>query len=96
MLVHPLLVIAMRPTPVHFPDEALEPACRAMGLPSPGSLPAALRAAIQAQLHAQLQPNPRARRLSRPHPVLCGQTSLGLDDRRIDIKRRAANDIDEE
>jgi len=96
VLVHPLRVIAMRPVPVHLPDEVLEPACRAMGLPSPSDLPPAVRAAINAQVHAQREPNPRVRRAPRVLARPVNQASLGFDDQCVDIKRRAANDHDEE
>lgn len=86
----------MRPVPVHLPDEALEPVCRAMGLPSPCDLPPAVRAAVNAQAHAQREPNPRVRRSPRVPVRPVHQASLGFDDQCVDIKRRAANDLDEE
>lgn len=86
----------MRPVPVYLPDEVLEPACRAKGLPSPGDLPPALRAAINAEVHAQREPNPRVRRTPRVLTRPVNQASPGFDDQCVDIKRRAANDLDEE
>ncbi|KPD17240.1 hypothetical protein ADM96_20210 [Burkholderia sp. ST111] len=56
----------------------------------------AQRAAIQAAVRAQLHPNPKARRTSQPRRQFNEQPSLGFDDQYVDIKRRAANDIDED
>jgi Arc/MetJ family transcription regulator len=90
-------VITMRPTLIRLPDEALAPACRALGIEvSPSDLSDALRAAVQAVVRAQMNPNPKARRFSQTRAVSGQQVSFGFDDRCVDIKRRAANDFDEE
>lgn len=86
----------MRPAPVHLPDEALEPVCRAMGLPAPRDLPAPVRAVVNAHAHALRDPNPRVRHVQRQRSVSGAQKSLGFDEHCVDIKRRAANDIDED
>ncbi|CAB3742762.1 hypothetical protein LMG24238_06936 [Paraburkholderia sediminicola] len=86
----------MRPVPVHLPDEALEPVCRAMGLPAPQDLPPPMRAVVNAHAHALRNPSPRVRSVSRARPASGGQASLGFDENCVDIKRRAANDIDED
>ncbi|WP_175777488.1 hypothetical protein [Burkholderia anthina] len=75
----------------------LAPACATLGVGSPEhalSNPA-LRAAIQATVRAQIHPNPKvrdmtSRRIARPAPA---SAALDLD---FDIKRRAANDRDED
>jgi hypothetical protein len=66
-----------------------------MGLPAPRDLPPPMRAVVNAHAHAQLNPNPRVRRTSPRHHAP-SQASLGFDDQCVDIKRRAANDIDED
>lgn len=87
----------MRPTPVRLPDDALTPVCVAMGIEqSPSDMPPELRAAVQAQRRAQMNPNPRALRFSTPRVVSAQQGAFGFDDQCVDIKRRAANDFDEE
>ena len=87
----------MRPVPVHRSDEMLAPICQAMGIEqSPRELSPAVRAALNAQLNAQMNPNPRARRSSAPRVVSAQQGAFGFDDQCVDIKRRAANDFDEE
>jgi hypothetical protein len=87
----------MRPVPVRQSDEMLAPFCRAMGIEqSPRELSPAVRAAVNAQLNAQMNPNPRARRYSTPRVVPVQQGAFGFDDQCVDIKRRAANDFDEE
>ncbi|WP_168793566.1 hypothetical protein [Paraburkholderia aromaticivorans] len=89
----------MRPTPTRLPDDLLAPACRTLGVegePDEALLSPAVRAAVQAAVRAQLHPNPKARRSSQPRSQLGDQTSLGFDDQCVDIKRRAANDIDED
>ncbi|AIP30453.1 hypothetical protein DR64_777 [Paraburkholderia xenovorans LB400] len=89
----------MRPTPTRLPDEMLAPACRTLGVegePDDALLSPAVRAAVQAAVRAQLHPNPKARRSSQPRRRIGDQTSLAFDDQCVDIKRRAANDIDEE
>ena len=88
----------MRPTPIRLPDELLAPACATLGAGAPESAlrNPALRAAIQAAVRAQQHPNPRARRAApRPRQPAAAQSSLGFDGS-VDIKRRAANDLDEE
>ncbi|MBR7929435.1 hypothetical protein [Burkholderia ambifaria] len=87
----------MRPTPTRLPDDVLAPACATLGAGSPDQALSnpALRAAIQAAVRAQLYPNPKApkvtsRRIARPTAPMAEQ---GLD---FDIKRRAANDRDED
>ena len=87
----------MRPTPTHRPDHMLAPVCRAMGIEqAPRELNPAVRAAIQAQLNAQINPNPGVRRVSTPRSIPAHQAAFGFDDQCVDIKRRAANDIDED
>jgi Arc/MetJ family transcription regulator len=87
----------MRPVPVRLPDEVLAPACRALGVDeSPVDLCPALRAAVQAAVRAQMNPNPRARHFSAARVVSAQQGAFGFDDQCVDIKRRAANDFDEE
>lgn len=89
----------MRPTPTRLPDHMLAPACRTLGVegePDEALLSPAVRAAVQAAVRAQLHPNPKARRSSQPRRQFSDQTSLGFDDQCVDIKRRAANDIDED
>lgn len=88
----------MRPTPTRLPDEMLAPACRSLvdGSPDEALLTPAVRAAVQAAVRAQLHPSPRTRRASQPRRQFSSQPSLGFDDECVDIKRRAANDIDED
>ncbi|WP_213761773.1 hypothetical protein [Caballeronia sp. dw_19] len=86
----------MRPTPVRLPDEMLALACRALGFAEPKDLNPAARAVVQAAVRAQINPNPRARRFSAPRPATGLQGAFGFDDQCVDIKRRAANDFDEE
>jgi len=86
----------MRPTPARLPDELLAPACATLGAGTPEvalSNPA-LRAAIQAAVRAQQHPKAR-RAATRPRQHAAAQSSLGFDGA-VDIKRRAANDLDEE
>lgn len=90
----------MRPTPTRLPDDLLAPACRTLGVE--GSVDEALlnpavRAAVQAAVRAQIvgRPQRRTGRFTQPRAVP-SQASLGFDDQCVDIKRRAANDIDEE
>ncbi|HEF4732701.1 hypothetical protein KDW57_23175 [Burkholderia multivorans] len=87
----------MRPTPTRLPDDVLAPACATLGAGSPEQALSnpAVRAAIQAAVRAQLNPNPRARnaapqRTTHPTPATRGNA---VD---FDIKRRAANDCDED
>ena len=87
----------MRPTPTRLPDDVLAPACATLGAGSPEKALSnpALRAAIQAAVRAQLHPNPKVRdvtfkRVARPARAA---TTAELD---FDIKRRAANDLDED
>ncbi|MEX3817362.1 hypothetical protein [Paraburkholderia sp. BR14312] len=81
----------MRPTPERLPDEQLAPVCRAMGLEEPERLNEATRAAVQAATRAEMQPNRKA-----PRRQPCAPTSFAFGDRFKDMKRRAANDFDEE
>jgi hypothetical protein len=86
----------MRPTPTRLPDEMLAPACRTLGiegLPDEALLNPALRAAVQAAVRAQLAGRPARRAAPRALGV---QTALGFDRNSVDIKRRAANDRDED
>ncbi|TAM50190.1 MAG: hypothetical protein EPN57_20425 [Paraburkholderia sp.] len=88
----------MRATPTRLPDELLAPACATLGAGAPEEALSnpALRAAVQAAVRAQLHPNPKARRVAlRPRQHTSVQSSLGFDGV-VDIKRRAANDLDEE
>ncbi|WP_124668890.1 hypothetical protein [Burkholderia seminalis] len=87
----------MRPTPTRLPDDVLAPACATLSAGSPEKALSnpALRAAIQAAVRAQLNPNPKVRdvtikRMARPARA---STTAELD---FDIKRRAANDRDED
>lgn len=88
----------MRPTPVRLPDELLAPACLTLGAGTPDvalSNPA-LRAAVQAAVRAQLNPNPRALRRPPTRRAGAAHPQLDLVTPPVDIKRRAANDLDEE
>lgn len=88
----------MRPTPTRLPDELLAPACATLGAGAPDAALSnpALRAAVQAAVRARLHPNPRARHAApRLRQHAAAQPSLGFDGA-VDIKRRAANDLDEE
>ncbi|WP_175054382.1 hypothetical protein [Paraburkholderia sediminicola] len=55
-----------------------------------------MRAVVNAHAHALRNPSPRVRSVSRARPASGGQASLGFDENCVDIKRRAANDIDED
>lgn len=90
----------MRPTPTRLPDDLLAPACRTLGVEGSADealLNPAVRAAVQAAVRAQIvgRPQRRTGRFAEPRTTPT-QTSLGFDDQCVDIKRRAANDIDEE
>lgn len=90
----------MRPTPTRLPDNLLAPACRTLGVegsPDEALLNPALRAVVQAAVRAQIEGRPRRRadRFTAPRPFPT-QTSLGFSDGCVDIKRRAANDLDED
>ncbi|PRZ56609.1 hypothetical protein BX589_101259 [Paraburkholderia fungorum] len=88
----------MRPTPARLPDELLMRAAPQLvdGDPDAAIANPAQRAAVQAAVRAQLHPSPRTRRASQPRRQFGTQPSLGFDDQCVDIKRRAANDIDED
>ncbi|CAG9256133.1 hypothetical protein [Paraburkholderia caribensis] len=91
----------MRPTPTRLPDDLLAPACRTLGVegsPDDALLNPALRAAVQAAVRAQIvgRPQRRTGRMVAPLGVAAVQTTLGFDERSVDIKRRAANDTDED
>ncbi len=88
----------MRPTPTRLPDELLMRTAPHLvdGDPAEAITNTPVRAALQAATRAQLHPNPKVRRSSQPRRQIGDQTSLGFDDQCVDIKRRAANDIDEE
>jgi hypothetical protein len=90
----------MRPTPTRLPDDLLAPACRTLGVEGDveeALLNPAVRAAVQAAVRAQLvgRPQRRAGRFSAPRTTPT-QSTFGFDDQCVDIKRRAANDIDED
>ncbi|WP_225031775.1 hypothetical protein [Paraburkholderia sp. XV] len=90
----------MRPTPTRLPDDLLAPACRTLGVegsPDEALLNPAVRAAVQAAVRAQIvgRPQRRAGRPIAPRAAVI-QTTLGFDDDVVDIKRRAANDTDED
>jgi len=51
---------------------------------------------VNAHAHALRDPNPRVRHVQRQRSVSGVQKSLGFDEHCVDIKRRAANDIDED
>lgn len=88
----------MRPSPTRLPDELLAPACATLnaGEPEAALSNPALRAAVQAAVRAQLHPNPKARCAApRSKQRAAAQASFGFDGS-VDIKRRAANDLDEE
>lgn len=91
----------MRPTPTRLPDDLLAPACRTLGVegsPDEALLNPALRAAVQAAVRAQIVGRPlrRAGRAIAPRTASAVQTTLGFDEDIVDIKRRAANDTDED
>ncbi|SIT43737.1 conserved hypothetical protein [Paraburkholderia piptadeniae] len=91
----------MRPTPTRLPDDLLAPACRTLGVegsPDEALLNPAVRAAVQAAVRAQIVGRPlrHTGRTLTPRAVAPIQSSLGFDDNVVDIKRRAANDTDEE
>lgn len=90
----------MRPTPTRLPDDLLAPACRTLGVEGDveeALMNPAVRAAVQAAVRAQLvgRPQRRTGRFCAPRS-LPSQTTLRFDDDRVDIKRRAANDKDED
>jgi len=89
----------MRPTPTRLPDDLLAPACRTLGVEGSADealLNPAVRAAVQAAVRAQIvgRPQRRTGRFTQPRAVPT-QASLGFDEQFVDVKRRAANDIDE-
>jgi hypothetical protein len=90
----------MRPTPVRLPDAYLEREHRALGVG--GSLDDALanepmRAVLQAAARAHMYPKNRGNRSAAARRSSgAAQLSLALPESFIDVKRRAANDIDEE
>lgn len=86
----------MRPVPVRHSDEALAPVCVALGIGKPDELSPPMRAVANAIKNAELNPNPRAQRFSTPRVVSAQQGAFGFDDECVDIKRRAANDFDED
>jgi len=74
----------------------LAPACRTLGIvgvPDEALLNPAVRAAVQAAVRAQLAGRPVRR--AAPRAVVI-QTAFGFDHNSVDIKRRAANDRDED
>ncbi|RKE35249.1 hypothetical protein B0G76_1310 [Paraburkholderia sp. BL23I1N1] len=88
----------MRPTPVRLPDELLAPACLPLGAGNPDAalLNPALRAAVQAAVRAQLNPNPRASRRPPRRGAGAAYPQLDFSAPLVDIKKRAANDLDGE
>ena len=90
----------MRPTPTRLPDDLLAPACRTLGVEGSADealLNPAVRAAVQAAVRAQIvgRPQRHTGRFTQPKSTPT-QTTLGFDGEYVDIKRRAANDIDED
>ncbi|HDR9026915.1 TPA: hypothetical protein QDB14_001085 [Burkholderia vietnamiensis] len=87
----------MRPTPTRLPDDVLAPACATLGAGSPDKALSnpALRAAIQAAVRAQLHPNPRARDVTSKRVARAVRPALDVEID-FDIKRRAANDRDDD
>lgn len=87
----------MRPTPTRLPDDLLAKACPQLvdGPLETALANPAVRAAVQAAVRAELHPNPRAPRKA-PRRQPCAPTSFAFGDLFEDLKRRAANDIDEE
>lgn len=91
----------MRPTPTRLPDELLAQACRTLGVegaPDEALLNPAVRAAVQAAVRAQIvgRPQRHVGRFTTPRRDPETQTCFAFDDSFIDLKRRAANDGDEE
>ncbi|MBR8435243.1 hypothetical protein KDW37_31280 [Burkholderia cenocepacia] len=87
----------MRPIPTRLPDDVLAPACSTLGAGSPEKALSnpALRAAIQAAVRAQLHPNPKVRDVTFKRAARPVRPAADAD-RDFDIKRRAANDRDED
>jgi hypothetical protein len=86
----------MRPTPVRHSDDDLAPVCIALGIATaPADLPPEMRALVNFIYGAQTNPNPRARRVP-SRVAVAGQGAFGFDDKCVDLKRRQANDFDEE
>lgn len=88
----------MRPTPTRLPDELLAAACRTLGVdPDEALMNPAVRAAVQATVRAQIVGRPQ-RHVGRAVPPRAAPTQapLALGDDFVDIKRRAANDKDED
>ncbi|WP_155634230.1 hypothetical protein [Burkholderia cepacia] len=87
----------MRPTPTRLPDDVLAPACATLGAGSPEQALSnpAVRAAIQAAVRAQLHPNPKVRDVTLKRGARDVRPAAGAD-LDFDIKRRAANDRDED
>ncbi|WP_321810111.1 hypothetical protein [Burkholderia sp. BCC1985] len=87
----------MRPTPTRLPDDVLAPACATLGAGSPEQALSnpAVRAAIQAAVRAQLHPNPKVRDVTFKRVARAVRPAADADPN-FDIKRRAANDRDED
>ncbi|WP_131753562.1 hypothetical protein [Burkholderia vietnamiensis] len=87
----------MRPTPIRLPDDVLAPACATLGAGSPDKALSnpALRAAIQAAVRAQLHPNPKVRDVTSKRVARVVRPALDVEID-FDIKRRAANDRDDD
>ncbi len=87
----------MRPVPARLPDEMLAPACATLGAGSPEQALSnpALRAAIQAAVRAQLHPNPKVRDVTSKRVARTTRPAADIEID-FDIKRRAANDRDED
>lgn len=91
----------MRPTPTRLPDELLAQACRTLGVegtPDEALLNPAVRAAVQAAVRAQIvgRPPRHVGRHVAPRAERLNQTCFAFDDNIVDLKKRAANDGDEE
>lgn len=91
----------MRPTPTRLPDELLAQACRTLGVegaPDEALLNPAVRAAVQAAVRAQIvgRPQRHVGHAITPRRASITQTCFAFDDSFVDLKRRAANDGDEE
>ncbi|WP_175760484.1 hypothetical protein [Burkholderia anthina] len=87
----------MRPIPTRLPDDMLVPACITLGAGAPEQALSnpALRAAIQAAVRAKLKPNPKVRDVT-SKPVTRSFRPVPDTEIDFDIKRRAANDRDED
>ncbi|CAB3783111.1 hypothetical protein LMG28688_01581 [Paraburkholderia caffeinitolerans] len=90
----------MRPIPTRLPDELLAKACSHLvdTPPEEALLNPAVRAAVQAAVRAQIvgRPQRHVGRQLTPRSTSLTQTCFAFDDTIVDLKKRAANDGDEE